>query len=63
MPTPESVYDNIYEDIKSQLCNAPKYGYELNLSKYNPDDIEHVIRIMTEDGELIQDGLRLCLKQ
>ena len=62
-PAPESVYDKIYEDIKSQLCNGPKYGYDLNLSKYNPDDIEHVIRIMTEDGELIQDGLRLCLKQ
>ena len=60
---PESVYDNIYADIKAQLNNGPKYGYEMDLTKYQPSDIEHVIRIMTEDGELIQDGLRLKLKQ
>ena len=61
--TPDSVYDNIYADIKAQLNNGPKYGYEMDLTKYQPSDIEHVIRIMTEDGELIQDGLRLKLKQ
>lgn len=61
-PTPESVYDNIYEDIRKQLSQGPKYGYELNLVKYNAADIEHVIRVMTEDDELVQDGLRLKLR-
>ena len=62
-PTPESVYDSIYADITEQLANGPKYGYELDLTKYRAADIEHVIRIMTEEGELLQDGLRLGLKQ
>jgi len=62
-PTPESVYDSIYADIWAQLANGPKYGYELDLTKYRAADIEHVIRIMTEEGELLQDGLRLGLKQ
>ena len=62
-PTPESVYDSIYADIRAQLANGPKYGYELDLTKYRAADIEHVIRIMTEEGELLQDGLRLGLKQ
>ena len=57
--TPDSVYDNIYEDIKAQLDNGPKFGYELNLAKYRPEDIEYVIRTMTENGELRQEGLRL----
>ena len=63
LPTQESVYDSIYEDIKAQLANGPKYGYELDLTKYCAADIEHVIRIMTEDGELQQDGLRLRLQE
>lgn len=62
-PTPENVYDSIYADIRAQLANGPKYGYELDLTKYRTADIEHVIRIMTEEGELLQDGLRLGLKQ
>ena len=62
-PTPESVYDSIYADIRAQLANGPKYGYELDLTKYRAADIEHVIRIMTEEGELLQNGLRLGLKQ
>ena len=62
-PTPESVYDSIYADIRAQLANGPTYGYELDLAKYRAADIEHVIRIMTEEGELLQDGLRLGLKQ
>ena len=62
-PTPESVYDSIYADIRAQLANGPTYGYELDLAKYRAVDIEHVIRIMTEEGELLQDGLRLGLKQ
>lgn len=61
--TPDSVYDNIYEDIKAQLDNGPKFGYELNLAKYRPEDIEYVIRTMTENGELRQDGLRLGLRK
>lgn len=61
--TPDSVYDNIYEDIKTQLDNGPKFGYELNLAKYRPEDIEYVIRIMTENGELRQEGLRLGLRK
>lgn len=61
--TPDSVYDNIYEDIKAQLDNGPKFGYELNLAKYRPDDIEYVIRTMTENGELRQEGLRLGLRK
>ena len=56
------VYDNILTDIREQLHQGPKYGYELNLSKYKADDIEYVIRCMTEDGELLQDGLRLKLR-
>lgn len=63
LPTQESVYDSIYKDIKAQLANGPKYGYELDLTKYRAADIEHVIRIMTEDGELQQDGLRLRLQE
>ena len=61
--TPDSVYDNIYEDIKTQLDNGPKFGYELNLAKYRPEDIEYVIRTMTENGELRQEGLRLGLRK
>lgn len=61
--TPDSVYDNIYEDIKAQLNNGPKFGYELNLAKYRPEDIEYVIRTMTENGELRQEGLRLGLRK
>ena len=61
--TPDSVYDNIYEDIKAQLDNGPKFGYELNLAKYRPEDIEYVIRTMTENGELRQEGLRLGLRR
>lgn len=61
--TPDSVYDNIYEDIKAQLDNGPKFGYELNLAKYRPEDIEYVIRTMTENGELRQEGLRLGLRK
>lgn len=61
--TSDSVYDNIYEDIKAQLDNGPKFGYELNLAKYRPEDIEYVIRTMTENGELRQEGLRLGLRK
>lgn len=61
--TPDSVYDNIYEDIKAQLDNGPKFGYELNLAKYRPEDIEYVIRTMTENGELRQEGLRLGIRK
>ena len=62
LSTGMDVYDNIQTDIREQLHQGPKYGYELNLSKYKADDIEYVIRSMTEDGELLQDGLRLKLK-
>ena len=62
-PTPDCIYDNIYADIKAQLANGPKYGYELDLAKYQSSDIEHVIRTMTEKGELKQDGLQLRLKK
>ena len=61
--TPDSVYDNIYEDIKAQLDKGPKFGYELNLTKYRPEDIEYVIRTMTENGELRQEGLWLGLRK
>jgi RecQ family ATP-dependent DNA helicase len=61
--TPESVYDKICEDIREQLGNGSKYGYELELAKYQTADIEHVIRTMTENGELLQEGLQLKLKQ
>lgn len=63
VPTPDCIYDNIYADIKAQLANGPKYGYELDLAKYQSSDIEHVIRSMTEKGELKQDGLQLRLKK
>lgn len=61
--TPESVYDKICEDIREQIGNGSKYGYELELAKYQTADIEHVIRTMTENGELLQEGLQLKLKQ
>ena len=61
-PTTEDVYRCILADLRAQLHEGPKYGYELNLSKYKAQDIEHVIRTMTEDGELLQDGLRLKLR-
>ena len=61
-PTPTSVYDSIQSNLRAQLHEGPKYGYELNLDKYKAQDIEHVIRTMTEDGELLQDGLRLKLR-
>lgn len=61
--TEESTYDKIYNDILSQLAGGPKYGYELNLYQYSPTDVEHVVRIMTEDGELIQEGLKLKLNK
>jgi hypothetical protein len=61
--TPSSVIDSIYHDICSQLSNGPKYGYELNLAIYNPEDIEYVIRTMTETGELIQCGLQIKLNK
>ena len=61
-PTTEDVYDCILADLRAQLHERPKYGYELNLAKYKARDLEHVIRTMTEDGELLQDGLRLKLR-
>ena len=61
-PTTEDVYDSIQADLRAQLHERPKYGYELNLAKYKARDLEHVIRTMTEDGELLQDGLRLKLR-
>lgn len=59
---PEDIYDRIYSDLRSQLSSGPKFGYELNLAQYATEAVEHVIRIMTEDNELLQDGLRLKLK-
>lgn len=61
-PLPEDIYDHIYTDIRSQLSSGPKFGYELHLAQYAPKALEHVIRVMTEDGELLQDGLRLKLR-
>lgn len=59
---PKDTYDRICADLRFQLSSGPKFGYELHLAQYTPDAVEHVIRIMTEDGELLQDGLRLKLK-
>ena len=61
--TPSSIIDTIYNDICSQLSDGPKYGYELNLATYNPEDIEYVIRTMTENRELIQCGLQIKLNK
>ena len=63
LDTTEDIYDTIYSDINTQLSQGPKYGYELDLAKYNPKDIEYVIRTMTENGELLQDGLQLKIRQ
>lgn len=60
---PEDIYDRIYDDLRSQLSSGPKFGYELHLAQYATEAVEHVIRIMTEDGELLQDGLRLKLRK
>lgn len=59
---PKDTYDSICADLRCQLSSGPKFGYEMHLAQYPPDAVEHVIRIMTEDGELLQDGLRLKLK-
>ncbi len=59
---PADLHERIEADLRSQLSTGPKFGYELTLSAYPPDAIEHVIRAMTEDGSLLQDGLRLRLK-
>lgn len=58
---PTDIHDRIHDDLRVQLSTGPKFGYELHLAQYPLDAIEHVIRIMTEDGELRQDGLRLKL--
>ena len=58
-PITEDAYEAIYSDIRTQLSQGPKYGYELNLAKYNAKDVEYVIRCMTENRELLQDGLQL----
>lgn len=60
-PMPADIHDRIHADLRAQLSSGPKFGYELHLAQYPPDAIEHVIRIMTEDGELLQDGIRLKL--
>ena len=51
---------SIYADIRAQLANGPKYGYELDLTKYRAADIEHVIRIMTEEGDVKFDEKRFA---
>jgi ATP-dependent DNA helicase RecQ len=56
-------YEEIWREIQAQLKGGPLYGYELDLSKYNALDIEHVIRVMSEEGEILQDGLRMKLKK
>lgn len=56
-------YEEIWREIQAQLKDGPLYGYELDLSKYNALDIEHVIRVMSEEGEILQDGLRMKLKK
>ena len=58
----EDAYEAIYSDIRTQLSQGPKYGYELNLAKYNAKDVEYVIRCMTENRELLQDGLQLKIQ-
>lgn len=59
----DDVYDKIYRDIVAQLSTGPKRSSQLHMYHYRPQDIDHVIRIMTEDGILLQDGLQLRLKQ
>ena len=61
-PITEDAYEAIYSDIRTQLSQGPKYGYELNLAKYNAKDVEYVIRCMTENRELLQDGLQLKIQ-
>lgn len=61
-PITEDAYEAIYYDIRTQLSQGPKYGYELNLAKYNAKDVEYVIRCMTENRELLQDGLQLKIQ-
>lgn len=59
---PDDTCDRIYDYLRAQLSTGPKYGYELRLHTYPEEAVEHVIRTMTEDGELLQDGLRLKLR-
>lgn len=59
---PESIYDTIEQDIRNQLSSGPQYAFNLNLSQYSPTDIENVIRTLTENGELIQEGLKLKIR-
>ena len=57
----EEKYQTIRNDIKSQLANGPLFGYQINLNTYDPADVEHVIRCMTSEGELVQEGIKLKL--
>ena len=59
---PESIYDTIEQDIRTQLSDGPQYAFNLNLSQYSPTDIEHVIRTLTENGDLIQEGFQLKIR-
>ena len=59
---PESIYDTIEQDIRAQLSDGPQYAFNLNLSQYSPTDIEHVIRTLTENGDLIQEGFQLKIR-
>ena len=60
-PPSEDKYQTIRKDIRSQLANGPLFGYQINLNAYDPADAEYVIRCMTSEGELVQEGIKLKL--
>ncbi len=60
---PTDIHSRIHADIRTQLTAGPKYGYELNLAQYPPEAVERTIRLMSDGGEILQDGLRLKIKE
>ena len=60
-PPEEDKYQAIRNDIIDQLADGPLYGYQINLNAYEPADIDFVVRCMTSEGELGQEGLKLRL--
>ena len=60
-PPDEDKYQAIRNDVMRQLADGPLYGYQINLNAYEPADVEYVVRSMTDEGELGQEGIKLKL--
>ena len=60
--TAKDTASDIKAEIIRQLSNGSLYGYQLDLDKYEAADIEAVVREMSIEGLILQDGLKLALK-